>query len=103
MFNNEDEFLAYYIEIGAVELTGMDETGEMIYQITDKAKEVAPDLWEAHTEHIDNTLKDLYMKGFVSIEYNENLEAIFQLTPEGVIAAKAAGLVEFQNENIPND
>jgi len=36
--------LQYYIEIGAITLEGMDENGEMIFAIHEKAKEVAPEL-----------------------------------------------------------
>ena len=98
------ERLGYYLEIGAVELVGMDPDGEIVYRITDKAEELAPELMQAHQEYIDKTLLELYEKDLISIEYNENLEAIISISPEGVEIAKRYGLIEPEDmEEIPND
>jgi len=44
---DDDEVLAYYLEIGVVNLEGMDENGELIYSINQEmAKEYAPELWQ---------------------------------------------------------
>jgi DNA-binding PadR family transcriptional regulator len=40
-------------------------------------------------EELDETLKSLLMKGLISVSYNENLEAIFAVTPKGIAVAKA--------------
>ena len=102
--NESDEKLAYYLEIGAVSLEGIDENGEMIYSITELAKDLAPELWEAHTEYVDRSLMELYEQGLVEVEYNENLEATIHLTEEGHKLAKEKGLIEMDiNKDIPND
>ncbi len=102
--NESDEKLAYYLEIGAVSLEGIDENGEMIYSITELAKDLAPELWEAHTEYVDRSLMELYEQGLVEVEYNENLEATLHLTEEGHKVAKEKGLIEMDfNRDIPND
>ncbi len=102
--NESDEKLAYYLEIGAVSLEGIDENGEMIYSITEVAKDLAPELWEAHTEYVDRSLMELYEQGLVEVEYNENLEATLHLTEEGHKVAKEKGLIEMDfNRDIPND
>lgn len=77
-----DEILEYYIEIGAIEIAGVDKNGEILFSITEKAKELAPELWESHKAHVDDTLVELYKKGLVEIEYDENLEAKIKLSPE---------------------
>ena len=102
---DDDEKLAHYIEIGAVELAGMDESGEFIFQITEKARQIAPELWEAHEEHINNSLMHLYEEGLINVTYNEDLEAVIEMSPEGHRVAKELGLIEIDmhDEDIPND
>ena len=96
--------LAYYLEIGAVSLEGMDENGEMIYSISEDAETLAPELWQSHTEYVDRSLIELYEQGMVEIEYNEDLEATIHLTPEGHKVAKEKGLIEMDLDlDIPND
>jgi hypothetical protein len=97
----ENEFerdLEHYIEIGAVELSGIDEYGEIIFKITDKAEFLVPELWQAHKDYIDQTLLDLYEKDLISVEYNENLEATITLTEEAKKIAKQHGMIEVENE-----
>jgi hypothetical protein len=99
-----DARLAYYLEIGAVSFEGVDENGEIIYAISDSAKELAPELWQSHIDYVDKSLIELYEQGMVEIEYNEDLEATIHLTPEGHKVAKEKGLIEMDlNPDIPND
>jgi hypothetical protein len=97
VYNNtmdNDEKLDYYLEIGAVEVAGIQEDGEFLYEITAKAKDVAPELWESHIEYIDNTILDLYEKGLVEIEYNENLEASISVSEEAKSILRSYGMYE---------
>jgi hypothetical protein len=95
--------LEYYLEIGAVTLEGMDESGEMIFAINEKAKDIAPELWEAHHEYVDNSLMKLYELDLLQVEYDENLEATLHLTEEGKKLAKEMGLIEMDLPEVPND
>ena len=103
-YNNK---LEHYIEIGVVEIAGMDENGEMIYSINQElARELAPELWQSHVDYVDRSLIELYEAGLVEIEYDENLQAILHLSPEGQKIAKEKGLVEIdprEFKDIPND
>jgi len=101
--DDSDDRLEYYLSIGAVTLEGVDEDGEIIYAITELAEEIAPELWESHLEHIDDSLIELYKEGLLSVDYDENLEATFTLSPEGTKKAKNYGLIEILNKEIPND
>jgi hypothetical protein len=92
-----DESLEYYIEIGAVEVSGIDEDGEFIFKVTSKAKDLAPELWEAHQDHVDEVLLDLFEGGLLNVSYDENLEAHIELTDEGKRVAKENGLIEFED------
>ena len=101
---DNDHKLAYYLEIGAVSLEGMDESGEMIYSISENAKELAPELWQSHLDYVDKSLLELYEAGLVEIEYDENLQATIHMSPEGKKIAKEKGLIEMDlNPDIPND
>jgi hypothetical protein len=91
---DNDEKLEYYIEIGAVEVAGIQEDGQFLYEITEKAKDIAPELWESHLEYIDNTILDLYEKGLVEIEYNEDLEASISVSEEAKVILRAYGMYE---------
>jgi hypothetical protein len=102
-YDDSDSRLAYYIEIGAVSLEGMDENGEMIFSISEVAKEIAPELWQSHIEYVDKSLMELYEAGLVEVEYDENLEATLHLSPEGQKIAKEKGLIELDMPDIPND
>lgn len=52
-FMDYDSKLDHYIEIGAISIEGVDPDGELILSVTDKARELAPDLWQAHIEDKD--------------------------------------------------
>lgn len=88
------EKLDYYIEIGAVEVAGIQEDGQFLYEITEKAKDLAPELWESHIAYIDNTIIDLYERGLVEIEYNENLEASISVSEEAKKILRMYGMYE---------
>ncbi len=103
MEDEDNEKLAHYLEIGVVELAGMDENGELIYAIHETAKELAPELWEAHMEYVDRELIDLYQKGYVKVDYDENLEATISLSPEGVKIAKEKGIMPVDMPEIPDN
>lgn len=77
-----NDLFDYYMEIGVIELSGIDESGEIVFIVTDKAKELAPELWKAHADYVDETLLDLYSKDLISVEYDENLQATISLTEE---------------------
>ena len=100
---DEDMNLEHYIEIGAVDIAGMDEEGEILFSITDKAKDLAPELWDAHQKHVDESLMELYKRGLIEVEYNENLEAGIKMSEEGLRLAKEFGIIPMDEQNIPND
>ena len=100
---DEDMELEHYLEIGAITIEGVDEKGEWIFAIHEKAKEIAPELWEAHIRYVDENLLKLYEKGLMQVEYNENLEAMLHLSPEGQKLAKEMGLIQIDLPEPPNN
>jgi hypothetical protein len=95
---NPDDALEYYIEIGVVEISGIDDEGEFIFKVTPKAKDLAPELWQAHEQHVDEVLLGLFEEGLLNVSYNEDLEAHIELTEEGKAVAKEYGLIQFEQE-----
>ena len=100
---DEDMQLQYYMEIGAITLEGVDESGEMILAIHEKAKDGAPELWEAHIRYVDDSLMKLYEAGLMEVEYDENLQATLHVSPEGQKLAKQLGLIEMDLDETPNN
>jgi hypothetical protein len=102
--DSDDARMAHYLEIGAIELAGVDESGEMIFEIKEIAQEIAPELWEAHIEYVDKNLVELYEAGYIKVEYDDNLEAMISLSQEGFEIAKQRGLLPIDLDmDIPND
>ena len=92
----EEDMFQKYVDMGIIKMSGIDDNGEFIFTIDESAKDVAPELWEAHTNFVDATLLDLFEKGLLDLEYDENLEAHIQLSNEGKRIAKELGLIELE-------
>jgi hypothetical protein len=97
--SDSDDKMYEYLQMGVIEVVGIEEDGEFIFKITDLAKEIAPELWEVHVEEVDKIFMELFDMGLVNITYNENLEAEFELTEEGKSVAKQYGIVPIENED----
>jgi hypothetical protein len=64
---------------------GFDEDGEVTYTYNfEVMKEVMPELYEEIMSGVNDNLMSLYELGLVKIEYDENLNAHFSATPEGM-------------------
>jgi hypothetical protein len=88
------EQIQYYIEIGAIKLAGYNENGEAVFELNESVtKELAPELWEAHMEYVDENLINLFESGLMDVEYDENLEATMHFTKEGYDIAKEKGVI----------
>jgi len=96
--DNSDDKMYEYLQMGVIEVVGIEEDGEFIFKITELAKELAPELWEVHTEELDKIFLELFDKGLVNITYNENLEAEFELTEEGRSVAREYGIVPLEED-----
>ena len=94
------EQIQYYIDIGAIRLAGYNEDGEAIFELKENiTKELAPELWKAHTEYVDKNLTDLFEDGLMNIEYDENLEATMHFTKEGYEIALEKGIIPLEDQD----
>jgi len=103
---SEEDFNAlmdYYLEIGAVEISGVSDAGEVVYKITDLAEQVAPELWYMHMESVDEAMVELYKEGLVDVEYNEDLEPSFKISQEGKEAMRRFGFIDVQDDKFSSD
>jgi hypothetical protein len=72
MFSDEEisKMVDDLILTGGIEFAGIDgESGEMLYSITPKIRELMPDLYEEHVNFINDELMSLWQKGFVEIDF----------------------------------
>jgi hypothetical protein len=103
MFDDDDGRLQHYLEIGAVEVAGIDPDGEFIYEICERAQVVAPELWHAHQIHIEQSLTKMFEEGLLDVTYDENLEAHVKLSEEGKKRSKEFGIIEMDKKDLPNN
>jgi len=69
MNNPEDDLINNLILQGALEVAGLDsETGEFLYAITSRMKEIMPDMYEDHLRTVNRDLLNLWEKGYVNID-----------------------------------
>jgi hypothetical protein len=92
-----DQMMEHYVEIGAVTVNGIDKSGNFIYVITDKAKELAPDLWEVHHEMIDEALIGLFEQGLIEVEYDEDLNANMKISDTAREVMYQLGYIDMEN------
>lgn len=93
-FNQEDEdaYFAYLLEIGAIEIDGVNENGDLLFRPnSEKMKEYAPEMYEMMMQDINDNLMELYKKGLVKMEYNDNLEPMFDISELGEKALQEMG------------
>jgi hypothetical protein len=59
----------YLLIKGGLEVAGIDsKTGEFLYVFTPKIKEIMPELYHEHMNHVNNEIMGLWEKGFVNID-----------------------------------
>jgi hypothetical protein len=100
MGKSDDEMIGYLEDQGAIVWDGVADNGEAVFKFNlDKLKEILPEMYEEIMADIDNDLMKLYDQGFVEIEYDEDLNALFRPTQKGAEWAKKMGFPEFPFPN----
>jgi hypothetical protein len=91
MEDREVEAFEHYVAIGAIELEGIDEDGEFLYKVSERAQEIAPELWEVHTAMVEEMVMDMLKDDLVEIEYDEDLTATIKVSENGLGYLRNAG------------
>lgn len=72
MENSEDQEITNLILAGALEVAGVDmETGELLYNFTDKLIEINPELHNEIALHFSADTMALWQHGFISMDVTE--------------------------------
>jgi hypothetical protein len=84
MDDMHQEVIDKLILSGALQVAGIDsESGDFLYQFTDKLKEVSPELYSEHVNHVNSELMKLWEKGFLDINISDE-NPIVRLTPKAL-------------------
>lgn len=69
MDREDEKIIDMLVLSGALQMAGINEkTGEILYQFTPKLKEVMPDLYKEHLNHVNSEIMRLWEKGFVNVD-----------------------------------
>lgn len=60
------------IERGALEMTGVDKDGDVIYRVTEKCKDLFPELYYEHMKQTDDIAFSLWQKDLVDIRFTDD-------------------------------
>ena len=67
---------------GALEVSGIDiDSGEMLYNFTDKLKDISPELFKDMSDYISTETMSLWVEGFLDIDVTEQ-NPMVRLTPK---------------------
>ena len=90
----EDDAFEELILSGAIEISGIDEqSGEMLFNFTEKLKDVDPSLYDKMTDFFHQELMRLWEKGFISMD-------ITQKNPTVSLTQKALDEIEISSLTI---
>jgi hypothetical protein len=68
-----NEMLDKLILSGAVEVAGVDSsTGEFLYQFTNKLKDISPQMYNEHINHVNKEIMKLWEMGFLNVNMTED-------------------------------
>ena len=76
-----DQLILDLIQSGGLEVDGIDsETGEFLYKITDKMKDVNQEIYDAHLNAVHSDTMYFWEKGFIDIHDITSKNPIITLT-----------------------
>jgi hypothetical protein len=94
MENNNDE-IEKLILAGGLQVAGVDENGELLYQFTPKMQQINQDLYKDHLNFVNSEIMKLWESGFVNIDLFAQ-EPIVTLTKKAFVPDALAKLTKQQ-------
>lgn len=92
MDNEEIRTVDYLIMSGALEVAGIDEkTGEFLYTFTSKIKEIMPEMYHQHLNHVNSEIMRLWEMGYVNLDLMSD-EPIVTITEKALDPEELAKL-----------
>ena len=76
--SREEQILEDLILAGAMDISGIDsETGEFMYKINEKMKDLMPELYEEHRIITNRIVMSLWENGYVDLDFMEDDPLIY--------------------------
>jgi hypothetical protein len=73
--------LEHLLLSGAIEFSGVDgDTGEILYSITEEAKNIMPELYKDHLEFVHQEIMYFWERGFLDIDDMAKSNPVISLT-----------------------
>jgi hypothetical protein len=70
MIPEDQDAIDYLILNKALEVAGVDsKTGELLYAFTPKVKDIMPELYHEHLNHVNSEIMRMWEKGFVNVDF----------------------------------
>ena len=100
---NEDDRIEMLIddlvEMGALIKNPEPVDGEFVYNVNaERMEEVFPSFNSIFMQEVEDSMLSLFEQGLVTIEYNENLQAMYSLTEAGKNAVDSMILSDRPND-----
>jgi hypothetical protein len=92
----EDQTAVDYLILNkALEVVGVDsQTGEFLYSFTPKMKEIMPELYNQHLNHVNAEIMKMWELGFVNVDF---------LAEEPVVTVTAKAFNKEEIAKLPQD
>lgn len=97
----EELYIQYLIELGAIEIVALTEDGEYRFSITEKCAEIAPELYHSYIQDISMMMFELWTKDMVEVSMSDSAEWIFRLTDKG-LTMDLSSLDPYERELLQN-
>lgn len=102
--DDSEEFIAMLENEGVLGWVGMAADGDRLMSFDmEKLKDIHPELHEVIMEDINSSVIDLYDKGLVEVEYDEDLKATFTISDEGKEVLESLGFDLHVEDEIDDD
>lgn len=81
MNENEEYSLSDLILMGAVEVAGLSSDGEFLYNFTDDAPKMVPEMFDKHLNRLHREVMYFWEQGFIHLENISSFNPVIMLTP----------------------
>jgi hypothetical protein len=92
---NENKMIEKLILAGGLQVAGINENGELLYQFTSKIKDIDKDIYEDHLNFVNSEVMKLWEAGFVNIDLFAK-EPIVTLTAKAFLPDAVTSLTDQQ-------
>lgn len=75
-----EEVFRVLLETECLVILRYDDSGEPVYRVTEKCRDLFPEFYAAHKAEINQTANELWQKGVISINFTDDSESIM-VTP----------------------